>query len=91
MGIATCNPKGTSYKAENVKLVYILKTVGFKGTVIRVITGILSWVVRIGMDPDDDDDIRLQKSLLTFARFRLPLPVQVGASPISFWEKCLRG
>ena len=25
----------------------------------------LAWLVRIGMDPDDDDDIQLQKSLLT--------------------------
>jgi len=30
-----------------------------------VINRILTWVVRIGMDPNDDDDIRLQKSLLT--------------------------
>lgn len=30
---------------------------------------IFIWVVSIGMDPDDDDDIRLQKSLLTVCAF----------------------
>jgi guanylate cyclase len=29
----------------------------------------LAWLVRIGMDPDDDDDIQLQKSLLTVCAF----------------------
>jgi len=29
----------------------------------------LAWLVRIGMDPDDDDEIRLQKSLLTVCAF----------------------
>ncbi len=30
---------------------------------------IISWVVRIGMDPNDDDDIRLRKSLLVICAF----------------------
>jgi len=34
-----------------------------------LITRILAWVVRIGADPQDDDDIRLQKSLLTLCAF----------------------
>ena len=29
----------------------------------------MAWLVRIGMDPDDDDDIQLQKSLLTVCAF----------------------
>ena len=34
-----------------------------------MINRILTWVVRIGMDPNDDDDIRLRKSLLTLCAF----------------------
>ena len=31
----------------------------------RLINRAFAWAVHIGRDPDDDDDIRLQKSLLT--------------------------
>jgi hypothetical protein len=33
------------------------------------LTRIATWVIRIGADPDDEDDIRLQKSLLVVCAF----------------------
>jgi len=36
---------------------------------MQMMKKILVWVVRIGLDPNDDDDIRLRKSLLTVCAF----------------------
>jgi adenylate cyclase len=69
---------------------------------LQLIKRILVWVVRIGMDPGDDDDIKLQKSLLTLCALPFAFAGAVwgvtyilleeplaGAIPLSYSAICL--